>query len=515
MAKAPSSTVPASLRDMAPEAGTRTGKMGNIRPVFAYKDLREWLREAEKLGEVTVAKGLNVEEEIGQAAELVMHSETANCVVFDEIPGYKKGHRVLVNFFGGMRKNMTMGFPTDLSKIELSEAYYATQLKDLKPIPHQIVETGPVFENVLTGDAVDVLSLPAPLWHTADGGRYLGTGSYDVTVDPDSGWMNLGTYRVMVHDKTTVGYYISPGKHGRVHRDKYIARGEKMPTVIVIGGDPMTFLTACTEMAPGLCEYDVVGAMRGEALKCVRGKITGLPFPADAEIVIEGYVDPKERRDEGPFGEWTGYYGSDMRPEPVLHVKAIYHRNNPIILGCPPQRPPDEMCRYRAVTRSAMLRANIEKAGVPDITSAWAHEVGNSRLLLAVAIKQRYPGHSRQAGHIAAMCHVGAYAGRYVIVTDEDVDVSDLEELIWVMVSRSDPAGSIDIIRNAWSTPLDPTIPPWEKKAGNMTNSRAIIDACRPFHWRDQYPKVNAPTPEETRRAREKFSWLLEGKKQP
>ena len=501
------------MAETAREAATMAG--GNLRAVLPYADLREWLAEAEKLGEVTVAKGLGKEEEIGQAAELVMHSDEANCVVFDEIPGHEPGYRVLVNFFGGRRKNMTLGFPTDLSKIELSEAYYDAQLKDMTPIPYEEVERGPVTENVFEGDDVDLGRFPAPFWHPDDGGHYIGTGSYDVTVDPDTGWMNLGTYRVMVQDEKTVGYYISPGKHGRVHRDKYLARGEAMPTVIVVGGDPMTFLTACTEMPPGVCEYDIVGAMRGEPLKVIRGRHTGIPFPADAEIVLEGFVDPEERRPEGPFGEWTGYYGSDMRDEPVMHVKAVYHRNNPIILGCPPQRPPDEMCRYRAVTRSAMLHDAIEKAGVPDVRAAWAHEVGNSRMLLAVAIKQRYPGHAKQAGHVAAMCHVGAYAGKYVVVTDEDVDISNLEEMTWAMITRSDPATSIDIIKDAWSTPLDPRIPPEEKAKGNMTNSRAIIDACRPFHWKDNFPPVNAPTQEVARRAREKFGYLLEGREEP
>ena len=146
--------------------------------------------------------------------------------MFDDIPGHEPGYRVLVNFFGGKRKNMTLGFPTELSKIELSEAYYAAQLKDLTPIPYETVEDGPVTENVFEGDDVDLGKFPAPFWHPEDGGHYIGTGSYDVTVDPDTGWMNLGTYRVMVQDEKTVGYYISPGKHGRVHRDKYLARGE-------------------------------------------------------------------------------------------------------------------------------------------------------------------------------------------------------------------------------------------------------------------------------------------------
>ncbi|MGE0747134.1 MAG: UbiD family decarboxylase domain-containing protein, partial [Rhodospirillales bacterium] len=341
-----------NLRDIAPGRPASRGA-GNLRAVLPYHDLREWLAEAEKMGEVVHAKGLNTDEEIGAAAELVMHPDDAPCVVFDDIPGHKPGWRVLVNFFGGKRQNMTLGFPPELSKVELSEAYYQDQIKDLPTIPHQIVEDGPVLENVMEGDSIDVTAFPTPLWHPADGGRYLGTGSYDVTIDPDTRQMNLGTYRVMVMDRKTVGFYISPGKHGRVHRDKWQARGEPMPAVIVCGGDPMTFLNACTEMPPGVCEYDVVGGMRGEALKCIRGRHTGLPFPADAEIVIEGFVDPQERRPEGPFGEWTGYYGSDMRDEPVMHVKAVYYRNNPIILGCPPQRPPDEMGRYRAVTRSA------------------------------------------------------------------------------------------------------------------------------------------------------------------
>ena len=206
---------------------------------------------------------------------------------------------------------------------------------------------------------------------------------------------------------------------------------------------------------------------------------------------------PTSERVEGPFGEWTGYYASDLRPEPVIDIKAIYYRDDPILLGCCPERPPDEICRYRAIVRSALLRDNIQKAGVPGVTAAWAHEIGNARLFLAVAVNQRYPGHAKQAGHVASMCHVAAYCGRYTVVVDDDIDVSNLEEVMWALLTRSDPATSIDIIRNAWSTPLDPRIEPERKAIGDFTNSRAVIDACRPFHWRDKFPKVNAPTLEE------------------
>jgi UbiD family decarboxylase len=327
--------------------------------------------------------------------------------------------------------------------------------------------------------------------------------------DPDDGWINCGTYRVMIHDAKTAGLYISPGKHGRQMRDKYKARNEPMPIAVVCGGDPMTFLMASTEVPQGVCEYEVVGGVRGRPVEVIKGPVTGLPIPANAEIVLEGFVSPDKERIEGPFGEWTGYYASDVRPEPVLDVKAIYHRNDPILLGCSPQRPPDEICRYRSVVRSGLLRENIEKAGVPGVVAAWAHEVGNARLLLAVAINQRYPGHARQAGHIATMCHVGAYCGRYTIVVDDDIDVANLEEVIWALLTRSDPATSIDIVRNAWASPLDPRIEPARREVGDYTNSRAVIDACRPYHWRDKFPPVNLPSPERRRIALEKFGHLL------
>jgi UbiD family decarboxylase len=478
-------------------------------PHLAYTDLREWIEEARKLGEVREVKGLSWQKDIGMAAEVILHDENAPCVIFEDVPGSLPGSRVLVNFFGGKRQRMTLGFSTDMTKLELSEAFRTRYTADLKRIAPRYVNDGPVFENVIKGDAVDVSIFPTPKWHEDDGGRYIGTGSFNVTKDPDEGWVNCGTYRVMIHDAKSVGFYISPGKHGRIQRDKYQARNEPMPLAIVIGCDPMSFLMASSEVPYGVSEYEIIGGIRGRPVDVVKAPITGLPVPANAEIVIEGYVRPGNVKPEGPFGEWMGYYGSDVRNEPVMDVEAIYHRNNPILLGCAPQRPPDEIARYRAITRSAIVRENVAGAGVPDVTAVWAHEIGTARLLLGIAIKQRYPGHAKQAGHIAAMCHAGAYAGRYVIVVDDDIDVSNLEELIWALLTRSDPATSIDIIRNAWSTPLDPRIEPERKAKGDFTNSRAIIDACRPWHWRDAFPKVNAPTPEQARLARQKFGYLL------
>jgi UbiD family decarboxylase len=481
-----------------------------MKPRFLYDDLRGWLDQARELEEVRDVEGITWQEEIGMASEVLQHTDPAPAALFDKIPGYPEGYRVLVNFFGGQRKNMTLGFPTELSRVELSDEIHKA-LQEEKPIPYEVVEKGPVLENVQMGDEVNVLSFPAPKWHELDGGRYIGTGCFTISADPDEGWVNVGTYRVMVHDEKTVGFYISPGKHGRVHRDKYMARNQPMPAAIVLGGDPLLFLMASNEAPYGISEYEVAGALRGKPYPVIRGKVTGLPIPAYAEIVLEGYVAPKKRRREGPFGEWTGYYGSDVRDEPFLEVKAIYHRNNPILLGVSPQRPPDEHSRFRAIVRSSLLKQELGKAGLSGIKAVWAHEVGNSRMLLAIAIEQRYAGHATQVGHVASQCHVGAYAGKYVIVVDNDIDVSDLEQLMWAMVTRSDPATSIDIIHNAWSTALDPRIHPDDKAKGKLTNSRAIIDATRPYEWRDRFPVVNMPSPEVARKAREKFSYLLRG----
>ena len=483
------------------------GSGDNAACALEYVDLRDWLAEVEKRGDLKVVTGASWEKDIGQVVEVMCHDEGTPSVVFDDVQGCPKGFRILVNWFTGTRKNLTLGFPSNLNKLELSESYHA-HTKHLDPIQHEIVEDGPVFENILEGDDIDVTKFPSPLWNPADGGRYIGTGCFNITRDPETGWINCGTYRVMVHDEKRVGLYISPGKHGRIHRDKYMAKGEPMPVCIVVGSDPLSFLSSSTEAPEGMCELDMMGAYRGEAIECVIGKHTGLPFPANSEIVIEGFIHPGNTAPEGPFGEWLGYQGAEMEAEPWVDISAVYHRNDPIMLGAAHIRMPYEYARYRAISRSAVLKENIARAGVPDVDNVWAHEVGGSRLFLAIGIKQRYPGHSTQAGQIAATCHAGAYLGRLVVVVDEDVDVSNLEEVIWAVCTRCDPATGIDIIHNMWSSALDPVISPDDRKAGKLYNSRAIIDACRPFHWKDDFQEVNAPSPEARREAWDKWGHL-------
>ena len=481
-----------------------------IQPHIAFTDLREWISEAEKLGEVKTVPGASWQEEIGLAADVVIPPDDGPAVIFDEVPGCKKGFRVLVNVFAGKRRAMTLGFPQGLTKQELSQAYFDHYQQKQNHLPSVIVEGGPIFENTLTGEQIDLDIFPTPVWHVNDGGRYIGTGCYSVTMDPDEKWINAGCYRGMIQDKKSVSLLMVPGKHGYMHRQKYFSRGEKMPLALVLGGDPLFFFMAGTEHPYGLCEYDIVGGMRGRPVELVRGKVTGLPFPANAEIVLEGFLSNENRKNEGPFGEWTGYYASDESAQPVLEVAAIHHRNDPIILGVPPiGGGSDEMARYRAIMRSAMIKYELQKAGIPDVTQVWCHEIGASRMINGLALKQRYPGHAKQVGVMAASCGSGIYGCKMVIVVDDDIDVSNFEQLMWAMATRCDPETSIDILRRMRSTPADPRLTPEQRHVRDFTNSRMVVDATRPYDWKDKFPRVNAPSLEVTRKAREKFGYLL------
>jgi UbiD family decarboxylase len=494
-----------SLDGATRDGAAREDLLAAVRAGHPHQDLRDWLDMVDAIGELSVLEGVDCEENIGRIAEMLHHTDGAPAVLFDRIPGYPHGYRVLVNAQGERRRlAISLGLPAEIATWPLVDEW-ERRMDETRPVPPAVVEDGPILENVFEDDDVDLLKFPTPLWHPRDGGRYLGTGDCVLTRDPDSGWLNVGTYRVMIHDRNQTGLYISPGKHGRIHRDKYFERGQALPAVVLAGMDPLLFVASALEMAPAVSELEWVGGMLSRPVECVLGRFTGLPIPARAEIALEGFLHPDRKRLEGPFGEWTGYYASASREEPVFEVKALYHRDDPVILGVPPEKPPYEAHRFRQYLRSANLRREVRLAGIPDVTAAWCHGVGGCRLFNVVAIKQRYPGHARQAGHVAAQCRTGAYLGRITVVVDDDIDVSDLNEVIWAICTRSDPERSIDFIKRAWSGPLDPAIRPGEKGF----NSRLIIDACRPWEWLDEFPPAIGPEPEEKRVTRERWSWIL------
>lgn len=450
----------------------------------AIKDLREWIERVDRMGSLLRLDGADWDLEIGALVE-IFEKETVDrpSLLFDHIKGYPAGFRVLCALADTMpRLALTTGMPLDITPLQFVREWRRTMAGTL--IPPVLVGQGPVMENEMTGSDIDLYKFPSPKWHEEDGGRYLGTGSVTITKDPDSDWINLGTYRVMVHDKDTLGFYVGPGHHAHIHRQKYFGRGEPCPVVISVGQDPLLFVVSALPLQQGVCEYDVAGAIRGEPVEVIRGNVTGLPLPAHAEIVIEGMSYPGDTRVEGPFGEFTGYYASGERPEPFIKVKRVLYRNNPIITGAPPTRPPSTATLFRGLGRSAMVWDYLEKAGIPDVQGVWNHEAANWAFM-AVSIKQRYPGHARQAALVASQVPGGVDLGRYVIVVDQDIDPSNLNDVIWAMSTRADPARSTEIIHRCRGGALDPALRPGEK----AFSSRLIIDACKPYEWMADFPQ--------------------------
>ncbi len=471
-------------------------------------DLRKWIEDVEAMGEIRHIDGIDWDQEIACVTEFNRTTKHGPAFLFDEIKDYPKGFRVLTSAVRNpSRAALTLGFPivrTDLEIVELIRKNWDRWESSASRFPPQVVSSGPVLENMDSGDKVDLLKFPVPKWQPLDGGRYIGTGDAVITRDPDTGEVNLGTYRVMVHDRKTTGLYISPGHHGKLHYEKYHERGQRCPVAISVGHHPL-FLLMSSMPLPGQ-EYEFGGAVRGESINVIEEELTGLPIPADAEIVLVGWCPPGVTRQEGPFGEWTGYYASKDRPAPIVNVERIYYRNNPIILGCPPFRCPSDAGYYTQIIKSAMIHNELIKAGIPDVRGVWLHDAG-IQLFIALSLKQRYAGHAKQAAMLAAHGRAGAYHGRFVVVVDEDIDPSDTNEVLWAMCTRVDPAKDIEINTRCWSTPLDPTI---RKPADAFFNAKAIIDATKPFEWLDEFPKAVTADPEIMRRVKEKWGFIQE-----
>jgi 4-hydroxy-3-polyprenylbenzoate decarboxylase len=452
----------------------------------AQGDLREFLRLTAERGELQVIEDADPHLEMGALYELSLEHPRPPVLLFDRIKGYPPGYRVVMNL-------RTSWVFYDGSGLDAVRAFRARRRQQAPTIPPEIVATGPVFEHVRTGDDVDVLQFPSPLWHEHDGGPYIGTECMVINKDPDSDWVNVGTYRCQVQDAKTINVFIEPGKHGTLIRQKYWDRGEACPMVVCFGQAPILGSLAGSGSRHGQSEFDVAGGRLGRPIQLVRGQLTGLPFPADAEVAFEGVVPPREveARHEGPFGEWPGYYGSHTRPEPVLRVQAIYHRDDPVITGNPPAKPTYPARFADTVPTAAAIWDALEAAGVPAVTGVWKLQGGGSRLITVVAIEQQHPGHAKMAGLVATGCGPAAYLGRMTIVVDDDIDITNPTEVLWALATRWDPRTQTDIVDGCWTGHIDPVLAPAKREVGDITNSRAIIYAVRPYHWREEFPKVN------------------------
>jgi UbiD family decarboxylase len=450
------------------------------------QDLRSWVDALLAAGEVQEVRGAEREREIGGIVDLYMRKMGNPAVLFDDIPGYPSGHRILANLLTSVRRiNLTLGLPIGGSAVELV-SYWRKYMKEARSIAPVTVKAGPLLENVSSGKDINIQQIPTPRWHEHDGGYYIGTGCMVIMRDPDTGWINYGAYRVQSHGPNVATVMCSKGKHGDLIKRRYHERGEPCPIAVVAGMHPALFMVGGLEIPYGKNEYDVAGGLIDEAVEVIAGPATGLPIPAHAEIAFEGFIHPNDLLDEGPLGEWTGYYAGGKKKEPAIRIATFMHRNDPILLGAIPGVPPDDDSFYRGTYRSGAVWNQLEAAGVPEVKGVWAHPAGGSRLWLTVAIKQLYGGHSKQAGMIASQCHAGAYANRFVVVVDDDIDPADMDQVVWAMCTRMEPREGIEILRGCWSTVLDPMA----YGSDDPRNARMVIDACRPWSRRDTFPIV-------------------------
>jgi 4-hydroxy-3-polyprenylbenzoate decarboxylase len=431
-------------------------------------------------------------------------------LLFDKIPDYPDGRRVLSNvLFSPVRQSLALGQSPELRGIALVQAL-KTKLADLKPLAPKEVKVGPVLQNILTGGDVNVLGFPAPHWHERDGGRYLGTFDAVICRDPDSGYVNVGTYRVQVHDAKTVGLWIIPGKHGNLIAQKYWSEGEDCPFLIACGMPPSMVLASAVGIPWGMSEYDFLGGLLGVPIPVVKGNATALPMPANAELVLEGFAPPPEKvlYPEGPFGEWPGYYASGTVDRPVVRVSTIYHRNDPIITGDPPLKTYLNTDIYMYI-RAANIWSSMERGGIPDVKGVWFPRQG--RFVVAVAIRQRYPGHARQVGHGVLATRDGGRDTRLVIVVDDDIDITNINEVLWAVASRWDPKRQSEIV-DVPASDLNPTLTVEQRAANEMVSSCQIIDACRPFGRRNEFPAVSSVSPDYKEKVLKQWAHLFEKK---
>ena len=471
---------------------------------FAYDGLRDWIEKVDGMGELLRVDKAHWDTEMGAITHMLTEKShgDAPAILFDDVPGYPKGFRTLYGEFSSVRRvALTLGMSTEFDrKVDIVQKYYE-RMQKLTPIPPRYVDSGPILENRMEGDAIDVLKFPVPRHHEIDQARYIGTANCVITQDPDTGLFNFGTYRNQVYDGKTIGCQITEGKHGRIHRDKYFERGQPMKAVVLVGQDPLLFMLAASPLPEDVSEIEFAGGLRGEPFDVIRGPYTGFPIPADAEIAIEGEMMPGEAMKEGPFGEWMGYYSDDSVPRPYLKVKNVLYRNNPILCCAPQHKPVDETGLLKGIAGAAQVWRALDACGLPDILGVWNHEGGPATRFTAIQIKQRYPGHARNVLHVAANCQGGAYAGKWTVVVDDDIDAGDLDQVLWAMSTRFDPMTDIDLIQKAWASKRDPLYLP-----GNF-NNRILIDACIPYDMKlkGTFPPVVDVSPELRAKIREKF----------
>jgi UbiD family decarboxylase len=450
-----------------------------------FEDYRAFLAAVEEAGELRTVHGADLKSDVGAITEITAWTPEHPLVLFDAIDGHP-GARIGVHSFDSYRRmQLIYGFPDGLRGKELT-AWWRARLDAYAPVPPVIVRDGPVLQNVLDGDAVDLHHFPAPVWHEHDGGPYLATGGASVLRDPESGRLNVGCYRGMLYDRNTIGHHLAGGHNGQVIRDRWFARGENCPVVISLGNDPSLTLAGAENVGFGQDELEFGGFLRGAPYEMINGPRTGLPFPATAEVVLEGEIlhpDREPKRSEGPWGEGLGYYASAF-DQPAVRISAVYHRDDPIVMGEPTLR-----FRNRGAAGGFAQLARrmhmLEHSGLEGIRG-----VGQVGPFLVIAISQHYSGQVMRVADFA-MAGLADRPPRYLVIVDDDIDPTNAALVNWAIATRVDPAAQIHIQRDRWCNVINPAgLTPAKRAIEDYTLGTVVIDACKPFRWRGDWDRM-------------------------
>lgn len=382
------------------------------------------------------------------------------------------------------------------------------------PAAPTLVDTGPCKENVLKGKDVDIHKFPIPVWTPTkdrnwDKGFGFLTAPYHVTKDPETGVRNVGTYRNMTREEPNImGIGIFPGSHIWHHVTKNEKRGRATEIATVIGAHPALGMAATTEVPYGVDELAVAGALRQAPFELVKCETVDLEVPADAEIVIEGRLLPPQERpyeEEAPFGEYTGYEGA-ARMSPVYQITCITHRNNPIYQAFISEMPPSESSKLRHIGFEALALRQLRALGIPGIVDINVPDTGQAAIAI-VSIRKLGVGHPGRVAS-ALFSILQPRWGKFVIVTDDDVDVYDLDNVLWAVAFRTCLAPDrrkIHFIGGLTAQVIDYSAATSAEELGNKfdyASDGVLIDATRPFK---PYPVVSLPPAEYLERAKDRW----------
>lgn len=454
---------------------------------MAYQSMRDWIARLEKEGllkRITTEVDWNLE--LGAITRRVADRQ-GPALLFENIKGYQSTpcRRLFAGGLGSReRLALALGLPGETGYRQIVEFMKQRLEKRLDPVK---VASGPVKENIIKGDAVNLYDLPVPMWNHLDGGRYINTYATQVTMDPDTKIMNLGIYRGMIgDDEKSIPVLLSKSQHWGIHFSKYEERGEDMPVAVVFGWDPtFTIYSGTALVHPDCSEYELLGGLRGEPVELVKCETSDLYVPASAEIVIEGRIspDPKTYQMEGPFGEYPGFYAGVKQPKPVIHVDCITHRNDPIfrggIVGHSPGHASEGMY-WLGPAHCAIIWRALELAGVPNVTGVWGPPLAHLTNL-RVQINKIYRGHAKQVAAIVFGIPSAQHRGKNLIVVDKDIDIFDDAAVEWALAYRTNAAmGAVQLFSGTPGGMLDPSVPHSERdvpKYGGGKWTRLFIDA--------------------------------------